>query len=73
MKKLTIEQRIAKRIDQPIETIIIEEQELRENNKGESIQSGSPVYFSANLGVEGEPSKEFAGWVINDKFYCGIE
>lgn len=68
----TIEERIANRINQPTEAIIIKEQEHRENHKGENLQLGSPVYFIANSGVEGEETKEFAGWVIRNRFYCEI-
>lgn len=65
----TIEERIAKYFNVNIDAVEIGESEERENYKGKKLQSGKPVYVLMNTGVYGEPSSEFAGWIINGKWY----
>ena len=72
-KMKAIKERIANRLNVPVGNIIIHNVEHRENADGKRLEPGSPVYFISELGVEdGENSKEWCGWVINDKFYCEI-
>jgi hypothetical protein len=66
----TIEERIAKYFNVNIDAVEIGESEERENYKGKKLQSGKPVYVLMNTGVEeGELVNEFAGWIINGKWY----
>jgi hypothetical protein len=65
----TLEQHIAKVLDINVETVVVKNYEFRENFKGQKLQAGNPVYYKSNQGVGGEPSLEFAGWVINGRFY----
>lgn len=65
----TIKQRIADYFNVNIDAVEICEPEERENHKGKKLKDGSPVYVLMNLGVDGEPSSEFVGWIINGKWY----
>ena len=65
---LPIITRISKRIGQPESAIVIDQPiYVEDSNVPRSL-----VHYRSNQEVDGSESHEYAGYVINNKFYCAI-